>query len=228
VFTYWQMDLKPDAKVERVLDYLPLAGAATQGSTRDPAITLHSLGQGHVITVTTTANAEWTSFPAKPAYVALVHEMLAGSVGAGDTWMNLNAGESLQIPRNLKLTAAPQLLDPQQNPVVLDPASGGGPVAYRSNALAKPGVYRLSTGAATLPIAVNVPADEADVRTMDNAAVKKALGDIDVELEGDTLPPAALDVNRAGSDFGWPFMLAVLLFVSAECFMAMRFGHYRR
>ena len=63
---------------------------------------------------------------------------------------------------------------------------------------------------------------------IDNAAVKQALGDIDVELEGDTLPPPALDANKAGSDFGWPFMLAVLIFVAAECFMAMRFGHYRR
>ncbi len=227
VFNYWQIDLKPDAKVERVLDYLPPTGATTQ-AIRDPAITLHALGQGRVITFTTTANAEWTSFPAKPAYVALVHEMLAGSIGSSDAWMNLNAGDELQVPRNVKLSAAPTLLDPQQNQIVLDPVAVGGPFAYHSRPLAKPGVYHLSTGTTTIPIAVNVPADEADVRTIDNAAVKRALGDIEVELEGDSLPPPALDVSKAGSDFGWPFMLAVLIFVAAECFMAMRFGHYRR
>ena len=36
------------------------------------------------------------------------------------------------------------------------------------------------------------------------------------------------EANRAGNDFGWPFMLAGLLLVAGECYMAMRFGHYRR
>ena len=35
-------------------------------------------------------------------------------------------------------------------------------------------------------------------------------------------------IGLGGNDFGWPFMLAALIFVAAECFMAMRFGHYRR
>ena len=87
----------------------------------------------------------------------------------------------------------------------------------------------MNTGTATLPIAVNVPAEEADVRTIDDAAIKKALGDApEIETEGDTLPPTALEANRAGNDFGWPFMLAGLLLVAGECYMAMRFGHYRR
>jgi hypothetical protein len=80
----------------------------------------------------------------------------------------------------------------------------------------------------SLPIAVNVPAEEADVRTNDNSMIKRALGDIDIELEADSLPPSALAVNQAGNDFGWPFMLAALLFVASESYMAMRFGHYRR
>src|SRR5205823_12544599 len=58
VFTYWQIDLKPDAKVERVLDY----------QSKDPAITLQTLGEGHIATMTTTANAEGTTLPAHGAY----------------------------------------------------------------------------------------------------------------------------------------------------------------
>src|SRR6185369_10699341 len=154
VFTYWQMDLKPDEKVERVLDYLTPSDAAAatttrpataRGEVRDPAITLHTLGEGHIITVTTTANAEWTTFPAKPSYVALMHELLAGSIGASDRWMNLNAGESLQVPRNLKLSAAPTMVDPTEKEVVLEPLPAGSPVAYRSGPLNRPGIYKLST-----------------------------------------------------------------------------------
>ena len=73
-----------------------------------------------------------------------------------------------------------------------------------------------------------IPHTESDVRTMDNAAIRRALGDVEVQLEADTLPAAALAEARGGNDFGWPFMLIGLALVAAECFMAMRFGHYRR
>jgi hypothetical protein len=229
VFTYWQMDIKPEAKTERVLEYLPAGGATTQSTqSKDPAITQHALGQGRVIVMTTTANAEWTSFPAKPSYVALMHELLAGSVSSGDRWMNLQAGDLLSIPRTVKFTAPAVLTDSQQREIALEAVTGGGGIAYRSGPLAKPGVYRLTTGTATLPIAVNVPPEEADVRTIDDAAINRALGDADVAMEGDSLPPTALAASMAGNDFGWPFMLIGFLLVAAECYMAMRFGHYRR
>jgi hypothetical protein len=74
---------------------------------------------------------------------------------------------------------------------------------------------------------VNVPADEADVRTLDDAAIKKALGDIDLALESDQLPAEPVSAD-AGNDYGWSVMAIVLGLVAVECFMAMRFGHYRR
>ncbi len=100
VFTYWQVDVPRDAKVERVLNYLPSEDAKSQAAAGpDPAITVHDVGNGRVVFFSTTANADWTSFPAKPAYVALMHELLAGSVNAGDAWMNLTVGDELKIPR---------------------------------------------------------------------------------------------------------------------------------
>jgi Mg-chelatase subunit ChlD len=239
IYTYWQIELKPDAKVDRVLNYQTGAAGTTTapasapagGAARDPAITLHQLGQGHVVVVTTTGdpNPEWTTFPAKPNYVTLVHELLAGSVNTGDRWMNVTSGEPLVIPANLKFTGTPTLADPSQREIVLEPLPGGGTNAYRSPPLPRPGVYRLSTGSATLPIAVNVAAEEADIRTLDDASIKKALGDAEVELQSDTLPPAAAAAaDTAGNDFGWPFMLIGALLLAGECYMAMRFGHYRR
>jgi hypothetical protein len=65
------------------------------------------------------------------------------------------------------------------------------------------------------------------VRTLDNGAIKAALGDIDIDLQGDVLLPEPADRDR-GNDLGWTVMLLVLVLVAAESFMAMRFGHYRR
>jgi hypothetical protein len=80
IFTYWEAVLPNDSQVERVLDYLPAGskpGAkADKAEAADPAITTHTLGRGRVVFVSTTAGPEWTSFPAKPAYVTLMHELL--------------------------------------------------------------------------------------------------------------------------------------------------------
>ena len=229
VFDYWQIDLKPDAKVERVLNYVaPPDAPPAEKNHRDPAITLHNLGEGRVVFNTTTANPDWTTFPGKMAYVALMHEILAGSVNPAEAWLNRTVGESVIVPTWLRLTAAPTLLDPQKSEVVIDQATtpGGAPV-YKSQALKRPGVYTLSTGTRTMPVSVNVPPDEADVRTLDNSGIKKALGDIDLALETDQLPAEPIS-EVAGNDYGWSIMAIVLALVAMECFMAMRFGHYRR
>lgn len=232
VFTYWQVE-PAGSGIERVLDYLP-AGTVPSTSTTtaphasDPAITAQSQGAGRVIFFSTTANADWTSFPAKPAYVTLMHELLLGSINSGDAWMNVIAGRPLVLPQSLKLTAAPVLTDPASQSVVLEQSSGGeGQLIYRSVPLNIPGIYQLSTGTRVYPIAVNPPADEADVRTLDDSAIKAALGGINLDLQGDALPPESADRDQ-GNDLGWTVMLLVLALVAAESFLAMRFGHYRR
>jgi len=227
IFTYWQVDVRPEAKAERVLNY---------SGSNDPAVTVHPLGQGRVVVVTTTANAEWTSLPVKPVYIPFVHELLAGSVSSGDGWMNVEVGSEVQVPTSLKLTGAPTLVDQSQKEIVLQAVPSGGPVAYKSGPISRPGTYRLLTGGgggggdggSSLPIAVNVPADESDVRTVENGAIRKALGDVEIDLEGDQLPAETVVAGSMGEDYGWPLMVFGALFVAAECFLAMRFGHYRR
>jgi hypothetical protein len=85
----------------------------------------------------------------------------------------------------------------------------------------------LNVGSDTYPIAVNPPAEEADVRTESVSAVRAIFGDVPMEMEGDQ-PPAEKTKENQGRDFGWLAMAAVLGLLGAECFMAMKFGHYRK
>ena len=161
---------------------------------RDPAITVHSLGRGQVVFFSTTANADWMSLPGKPAFTrALIHELLGGSVGEADKWMNLNVGDSLEIPPSVHLEGVPLLENPNHKVTPLETLEKEGQSIYRSHALVRPGLYRLvmvdpavsnragqeSTVMDTevkqsIPIAVNVPgedavaggASEADVRVV--------------------------------------------------------------
>ncbi|HEY2585281.1 MAG TPA: hypothetical protein VGI81_05910, partial [Tepidisphaeraceae bacterium] len=199
----------------------------------DPALTAHSLGNGHVIWVSTTANDEWTDFPAHLAYMPLMQELLAHSVKSGTYWMNLEVGQQLVVPPTVRMTAVPSLLDPNKRPVVLEsevvnqPGSLPSATIYRSSTLNEPGVYSLSLGNATVPIAVNVPGSEADIRTVPNQQIPHFLGDIDMNLEGDQ-PPSDTAIAQAGRDWGWNLMVIVFLLLGVEAFMAMRFGHWRR
>jgi hypothetical protein len=157
-----------------------------------------------------------------------MHELLAGSVRTGDGWMNLTVGQPLEIPPTVKLTATPILLDSSKNPVVLEAASAGnGQTVYRSRPLTRPGVYTLNTGNGTYPVAVNVPSDEADVRTLSDDAIRQALGGAEFIGRGAEVPSVAASQDR-GNDLSWAFMVAVFALLAVECFMAMRFGHHRR
>ena len=68
-----------------------------------------------------------------------------------------------------------------------------GVTTYHSaQPITRPGVYSLIIGNRTIPIAVNVPANEADVRVLSPDAVKKAMGDIDLASKTTPLSVAAL------------------------------------
>ena len=220
-FTYWQITPKADTHARKVL--------AFQDARHDPAITLHALGDGRVVFFASSADAEWTDFPAKPAYVALVHEILAGTVAGGERWMNLTVGDRVQLPAAFPVTGTPTLRDPTTNAdTPLQQATRpDGTTGYASQPITKPGVYTLASGDRQVPISVNVPSGEADLRPVSEAAIRQALGNAAVDFQAADLPDDSVRQD-AGRDFGWTLMTLVLVLLGAECFLAMRFGHYKR
>ena len=226
IFTYWQVTPEPKYNVERVLHFIKSDPQNTDPP--DPAITLQSLGDGRVLFVATTADPEWTSFPAKPAYVTLMHELVSGSVASGERWMNIECGQPLELPASVQVTSLPTLRDAQNKEQQLEQTRrADGEAVYRSRPINTPGVYRLSTGSASYPIAVNVAADESDIRPLDPAAVAAALGNVQLDQLGDTLPPVA-EAGALGKEFGWSILLIVLGLLGFECLIAMRFGRGRK
>jgi Mg-chelatase subunit ChlD len=222
-FGYWQVDVPEDPQI-RVLNWRSPAGAASP----DAAITQQSSGQGRVVLITTSANEQWISFTRKPIYTELVNELLSGSVNVSDAWMNLTVGDRLIVPANVKLSDNSTLTDPKSVSVPLVPSQmPHGSATYTSAALTEPGIYTLSTGNGDLPVAVNVPPEEADVRTIDNAAIKTALGGIDLALNDDQ--PLKLTIQPSTRpDWGWTIMLLVLALIGFEAVCAKAFGHQQK
>ncbi len=231
-FGYWQCDVPVDPQ-RRVLNWKGSGTAAAGGGGSgkpDPAVTEEAVGRGQVVFVSTSAAEPWITFTRKPVYTELVNELLSGSVNGGDGWMNLSAGDRLEVPAAVKVTATPTLADPAGVAIPLEAtnATDGSP-AFRSPPLPRPGVYRLAAGGPPLPVAVNVPAGASDVRTVDERAVRSALGGADLTFADDQPPAVGSAVGGAASlDQGWNVMALVLVLVAGEAFLAMRFGHFRK
>ncbi len=219
VTTYWRVQIDPARNVQRVLNFKKTSADAEA----EPAITVQSIGRGRVIFVATSPDAEWSTMVAKPAYVTLVHELLGGAVGGGEQWLNRTVGDAIEVPLSINLPAAPVLRESTQKTTPLTRVDrGDGTLVWRSLPINKPGLYSVEAGALKWPVAVNVPTQEADVRTLDAPGIRHALGDIDFTLIGDSLP---LDeASRAANDFSWPILLLLLPLLLAESFMAWRFG----
>jgi hypothetical protein len=219
VFSYWRVQIDPTAPVERVLSYRQLANNVPV----DPAITLHRVGAGRVAFVTTSADAEWSTFVARQgAYVALVHELIAGAIGSGDAWQNLTVGDRVVIPPTVRLSGSPQLAGPGDRVRAMTLEGG----RWTSNPLTEPGLYNVVIGAVKYPIAVNVSAAEADIRPLGQAGIKTALGEIEVRINGDSLDPEEL-VKQDTADFAWPLLLLLLPLLFGESLLAWKFGRTR-
>jgi hypothetical protein len=206
IFSYFELEPSPHA--ERVLDF----------ASGHPAIALARIGDGRVVFFATSADSRWTTLPAKPAYVALLHEVLLGTVTTGDAWLNRRVGEPLVIPSRIPLAGAPRLLDPRGAEVLLTADATG---AHRSAPLTRAGLHRLETGRAVYPIAVNFPAEESDLRWLPHVAIRQALGGIDVREQN--IEAATLADDDSPRDFGWSFLAACAALLCAEAFLAMWF-----
>lgn len=222
IFTYWRAQVDPARNAQRVLNFK----TASPEAQPEPAITVQSIGRGRVVFVATSPDAEWSTLVAKPAYVTLVHELLGGAVGGGEQWLNRTVGDVIELPLALNLPAAPVLREsPQKTTPLTRVDRGDGTLVWRSTPMTKPGLYTIEAGSARWPVAVNVPIEEADVRTLTADAIRAALGNIDLTLLGDSLPVD--EASRASNDVSWPILLLLLPLLAAESFMAWRFGRGR-
>ncbi len=215
VFSYWRVQIDANAAVQRVLNFRPTGTAPA-----DAAITLHNVGAGRVAFISTSADAEWSTFVARQgAYVALVHELLAGAIGAGDAWQNLVVGDRVVVPPTVRLSGSPQLAGPgdRVRPMTLEGNR------WTSEPLTEPGLYQVVIGPTKFPVAVNLDPAESDIRPVGPAGIRTALGEIDVQVNGDSLDPEAL-AKQDTADFAWPLLLLLLPLLFGESLLAWKFG----
>jgi hypothetical protein len=220
---YWRIEPDADLQPDVVVPF----------DTGDPAILSHRLGDGRVVTVATAAaDPEWTLLPLTPAFPAMIHELLRGVVGesgAGSGWQSTEVGETIRLPATFAPAGAtPVLLDDGPPRSFRRELRTGGSASWVLDAPAAPGVYAVQAGEASVPLVVNFPAAESDLRRADEPAVRGALGDAAVSFRPLTSVDAStLLEEEEGADWGWILLVAVLGLAATEAAYAGWLGRSR-
>lgn len=229
---YWQVTVG-----QQVLSEITPEVVLSFAGTGDPAVITHALGAGRVVTITTAAaDPDWSVLPIKTNYPAFVHELLRNAVGSvsgggGTDWQTLTVGDILSIPTTIDLPAGsvPRLNGGAEARSFERRGGADATIQWTLTGLDQPGSFEITAGELRLPVVVNVPAEESDLRRASDSEIAGALGEIDVTF-GDLMAGgeafASDDLDRP--DWGWPILAIVLLLAGCETVYAAYLGRMRQ
>ena len=230
-FRWWEAAVSKDALASGTTRVV----ATFDDPQGSPAIVEHAVGEGRVLVVTTTADAEWTSWPADPSYLVAVLELARYM-----TRPMARAG-SLGVGQPIRRTLDPSRYDSEvrvQQPGSGDsltlqalPTEDGKSLRLLYDDTTKSGLYRLHLarrdGRTDVEhVAVNVDASEGDLRPAGRRAVRRLLADGDVAVMGGSdflrqeAAGAKLEIWRG-------LLIALLVVLCAEQGLAWLFGTRR-
>lgn len=192
-----------------------------------PAILEKQFGLGKVILVASTANTEWNTLPLKPAFLPLIHQLVAYLASGTDGSRNGQVGEPLVKPLPLS----------EVNRKVTITSPGGArtavrPLIHERGAIVtlenpqQAGFYRVAVDQSSPDIfAVNRDTAESDLRSLGEAALKKLLPVRNwtwIGLNEDLL--SALTRSRQGIELWRHLLFAALALMVVETMLAQVFG----
>ena len=142
-----------------------------------PAMVEKTFGLGKVILVASTATTEWNSLPLKPAFLPLVHQLVAYLASGADGTRNGRVGEPVVKP--LPLSEAGRrvtVASPGGDRTALKPLVDERGATVTLDKPQQAGFYHLSVDQGTQDtFAVNRDSSESDLRALDQGALKRLL-----------------------------------------------------
>jgi len=191
-----------------------------------PAVVEKQFGLGKVIVVASTATTEWNTLPLKPAFLPLIHQLVAYLASGTDGTRNGAIGGPLVKP--LPLSEAGRrvtISNPEGGRTTLKPLvdDRGATVTLESPRTA--GFYRLAVQGGTQDVfAVNRDTAESDLRSLGRDALKKLLPAQWTWIGLNENLLSALSRTRQGIEL-WRYLLfAALGLMVLETMLAQLFG----
>lgn len=192
-----------------------------------PAMVERQFGLGRVVLVASGATTEWNTLPLKPAFLPMVHQLVAYLAGGTDGTRNGMVGDPLVKPIPLaeagrKVTIA----DPAGAKTSVKPLVDERGATVTLERPAKAGFYRLDVQNGTQDVfAVNRNVAESDLRSLSREALKKVLTGFEwgwVGLNEDLV--GALTRARQGVELWRHLLFTALILMVLETMLAQVFG----
>lgn len=184
------------------------------------------LGQGRVLLFTSSADRSWTNFIINPAGPMLMHEAVSYLTGHPfDRPLIVGEALSLTLPKDTNLTSL-VFREPSGKESAVQVTEKDGRRQAEIAGTDAVGFYEVMPDANTvLPAAVNIPANESDVRCKSAAEMSVPLAGIPVKILDQGADIAAVvKEGRVGREL-WRYLMALGLVVLAiEMFLARKFS----
>ncbi len=194
-----------------------------------PAILTRTVGAGHAVVVTTSANMDWSNLPAKGDFVTLTVALIRHLAPPNAPSWNTTAGHTVHSPAAVSSpAAAAEARLRAADGTVLTPHIAALDDGFHStfDGVTHSGWYTLEGPIAEGPVAVNPDSTESNLQRLDDAAIMRQLG-----CPLNIVAPRS-DLNLLGrtaaAGLAPTLIYGALLLMFAEAFAALWFGRIRK
>lgn len=196
----------------------------TDGSA---ALVERQFGLGKVVLVASGATTEWNTLPLKPAFLPVIHQLIAYLASGTDGTRNGMVGEPLVKPLPLAEAARKVTIsDPGGAKNSVKPLVDERGATITLEKPEKAGFYRLDVQNGTQDVfAVNRNVAESDLRSLNQDGLKKILSGFQwswIALNEDLL--SALTRARTGVELWRHLLLGAIFLMVVETMLAQMFG----
>ena len=197
----------------------------------DPLLVERAVGRGKVVLCTTSADREWSNFPAHPNYVALVHEICGYLTRQGQTrFPAYRVGDSVSFdPTTSFARERYYVRGPDGEETPLNRYERGRKAAYLFRRIEQPGVYEvrqcLEDGRElTSHFVANVDPRESKLEYTPAEKIRKQLQPASVCFSEEELFGHEDDIVKAvlAHSLWWVLLIVVLFMLAAEGFFATK------
>jgi hypothetical protein len=189
----------------------------------EPAIVEQPFGLGRAVVFGTTADPDWNALFLEPAGAILVTRIVAGILPGSGTVRTADAGQRIQLPlppEERKLSI--RLTTPDNKVLTARPEMVGDRPCLIYEGRGRTGTYRYrieSSPPREELFALNLPADESDIRPLPAAALRELFPAGEFRLIQERRAASAgkaLRDARLGRELWWPVLLLAFLALIGE------------
>lgn len=172
-------------------------------------------GEGGMIVIGSTVDSRWNDWPARPTFLAFVHEATRYLAGYTESRAQYQLGEAVSVPQSTEAAAA---VTPDGERISLSDGDGGG-LRFFTPEMA--GIYELRIGPDTVLVAVNPPASESQLGRMIPEDLVASVRRLEGEAQRAAIGPEAANANDNArrQNWWWYLFLFALLAGIGEIYL---------